>query len=399
VVGVDADGEERVHAVLVLTPEARIDDVVRGANATLEDHQRVWSTSVWPGEALPRTEGTQKLKRRELRRWVESGQTNPAATGAGHTLEEVVGRFASGRTLTDDTTLDELGLSSLDRVELLMALEDAFQVTLDEAAIAEAPTLGHLRQLVTPEDYKAAGQPTEAGRGGAETRVEPIRFPSWNRSWPSWFLRRISLPTWILPLGRVFMKMDARGLEHLATIEGPVIFASNHQSHMDTPAIFLALPPRWRYRVAPAMAKEFFKAHFNPDDYSRKAWFTNSLNYYLACQFFNAFPLPQRESGTRQTLRYVGEITGDGYSVLIFPEGRRTENAISPFRPGVAMMSARLNVPVVPVRIDGLDRVLHPKWKWPKRGPVRVSFGPPMHLSGENYPELAQEIQKRVEAL
>ena len=41
-------------------------------------------------------------------------------------------------------------------------------------------------------------------------------------------------------------------------------------------------------------------------------------------QFFNAFPLPQREAGTRQTLRYIGEVIADGYSVLIFPEGRRT---------------------------------------------------------------------------
>ncbi|HET9370872.1 MAG TPA: AMP-binding protein [Vicinamibacterales bacterium] len=400
VVGVSADGEERVHAVLVLAPDARTEDAVRGANATLEDHQRVWSTSVWPGEALPRTEGTQKLKRRELRRWVESGQTASAAAGAGHTLEDVVSRFASGRTLTDDTTLDELGLSSLDRVELLMALEDAFQVTLDEAAMAEAPTIGHLRALIAPEEYKGGGQRTDVAAAAVESRAaEPIRFPSWNRSWPSWFIRRISLPTWILPLGRVFMQISVQGPEHLAKIEGPVIFAANHQSHMDTPAILIALPPKWRYRVAPAMAKEFFKAHFNPRDYSRKAWFTNSLNYYLACQFFNAFPLPQREAGTRQTLRYVGEITGDGYSILIFPEGRRTENAISPFRPGVAMMSARLDVPVVPVRIEGLDRVLHPKWKWPKRGPVRVAFGEPMRLSGENYPEMAQEIQKRIEAL
>ena len=56
-----------------------------------------------------------------------------------------------------------------------------------------------------------------------------------------------------------------------------MIFAANHQSHFDTPAILQALPPRWRYRVAPAMAKEFFKAHFFPDQYGATAWLTNSL--------------------------------------------------------------------------------------------------------------------------
>jgi hypothetical protein len=61
---------------------------------------------------------------------------------------------------------------------------------------------------------------------------------------------------------------------------------------MDTPVLMLAMPARWRYRLAPAMAKEFFRAHFNPGSVTRKEWFTNSLNYYLSCQFFNAFPLP-----------------------------------------------------------------------------------------------------------
>ena len=69
---------------------------------------------------------------------------------------------------------------------------------------------------------------------------------------------------------------------------------------------------RWRYRVAPAMAKEFFKAHFYPEQFSRKAYVQNSANYYLASLFFNAFPLPQRESGTRQTLRYIGELISRG---------------------------------------------------------------------------------------
>src|SRR5262249_21969768 len=148
------------------------------------------------------------------------------------------------------------------------------------------------------------------------------------------------------------------GREHLSGVDGPVIFAANHQSYMDAPVVLAALPARLRYRVAPAMAKELFKPHFFPDDYGRSAWFTNSLNYYLAALFFNAFPLPQREAGARQTLRYIGEVLEDRFSVLIFPEGERaTGGSIGRFRPGIGMIAARLGVPVVPVRIDGLDRV------------------------------------------
>jgi len=164
--------------------------------------------------------------------------------------------------------------------------------------------------------------------------------------------------------------------------------------------LMIALPARWRYWLAPAMAKEFFKPHFNPQEYSRKAWFTNSLNYYLSCQFFNAFPLPQREAGTRQTLRYIGDVTGDGYSVLIFPEGKRSQTGeIGRFMPGVGMIASRLGAPVVPVRLDGLEKVLHQKMKFPRRGPVRVTFGAPMTLTGEDYAHLAKQVEDAVNAL
>jgi long-chain acyl-CoA synthetase len=292
---------------------------------------------------------------------------------------------------------------------MLMALEEAFQTTLDESMLAEANTIGELKRLVevpggTP-DLKVRGSMEEMEpptfRSG-EPRAEPrtIPFPSWNRTWLSWFIRRISLPTWILPLARVFLKLRVAGLEHLRTLEGPVIFASNHQSHMDTPTIMIALPARWRYRLAPAMAKEFFTRHFHPETATRKQWFTNSLNYYLSCQFFNAFPLPQREAGTRQTLRYIGAVLDDGYSVLIFPEGKRTQTGeVQPFRPGVGMIGSRLGVPVVPVRLDGLEKVLHQKMKFPERGPVRVAFGAPMRLTGDDYEALAKQIEEAVRAL
>jgi long-chain acyl-CoA synthetase len=230
--------------------------------------------------------------------------------------------------------------------------------------------------------------------------AEPVEFPSWNRTWPARTLRRASLPTWILPLARVFARTTVDGRSHLERLTGPVIFAANHQSHMDTPVILAAMPARVRYRVATAMAKEFFKAHFFPDQHGRQAWLTNSLNYYLAALFFNAFPLPQREAGARQTLRYIGEVLEDGFSVLIFPEGRRSETGdIDHFRPGIGMIASRLNVPVVPVRIEGLDKVLHPSWRMARPGAVRVAFGAPLTLTGENYEELARRVEEAVRSL
>jgi long-chain acyl-CoA synthetase len=403
VVGVASGGEERIHAVLVLEPGTSPDAVVKAANHRLEDHQRIRRASLWPGPALPRTEGTQKLKRREIQRWASGEVTTPASATSATGVVDIVASRIGGRTVTPETTLEELGLSSLDRVELMMALEEAFHVTLDESALAGGRTLGEVDRLVRGGDVASPGVTTSDATAKTPHRTTvdgPIAFPRWNRSWPARVLRRASLPTWVLPLMGQFMDLTVVGADHLRAEPGPVILAANHQSHLDTPAILLALPRDRRYRVAPAMAKEFFAAHFNPGTVSRLEWLGNTLNYYLACEFFNAFPIPQREAGTRQTLRYIGEVVADGYSILIFPEGRRSAaGEIGPFRPGVGMIAARLDVPVIPVRVSGLDAVMPAGSLSPKRGPVRVSFGPPLRLEGLDYAALAERVERAVRAL
>jgi long-chain acyl-CoA synthetase len=391
VVGVSSGtgGDERVHAVLVVDPGTDPDAVARAANAQLADHQKVRRALVWPEPELPRTEGTRKLKRAAIRDWVRSGSTPRHVKSGSDALAALVARYAGRDDVSPTATLEELGLSSLERVELMVALEDTFGTRINEGAFAEARSVSDLKALV---DKGAAA--------GASAPAEPVVFPGWNRSWPAHAVRRASLPTWILPLGRIFARLDVQGLEHLAKIDKPVILAVNHQSHFDVPVVLMALPARLRYTVAPAMAKEFFKAHFFPDQYGRKAWFTNSLNYYLAALFFNAFPLPQREAGAMQTLRYIGDVLESGYSVLIFPEGKRTDaGEIDRFRPGIGMIASKLDVPVVPVRLEGLDRILHHTWKWPRVGRARVAFGEPMRLSGEDYEALAKQVEDAVRAL
>ena len=106
------------------------------------------------------------------------------------------------------------------------------------------------------------------------------------------------------------------------------------------------------------------------------------------------------QAGARQTLRYAGDLVSSGFSVLIFPEGKRTDHGeIGPFRPGVGMMAARLGVPVVPVRLEGVDRVLHHTWKMAVPGRVRVVFGAPMQLTGEDYLDLTAQVESAVRKL
>ncbi len=387
VVGSVADAEERVHAVLVLARGVEPEAVVAEANRSLHDHQRVRGVSVWPGEALPRTEGTKKLKRQAVREWVATGTSVATTSSSDDALQGLMEKFAGARSMTGDTSLEQLGLSSLERVELMVALEDKFQTRLDESKFAEARTIDELRALV-------AQAPAQADV------AEPVDFPSWNRHPVVGVMRRLSLATWILPLARVFAWLDVRGLEHIRPLQGPVVFAANHQSHFDVPVILAALPGHIRKTVAPAMAKEFFKEHFFPEGQPWRRIFIKRLNYYLAAFFFNAFPLPQREAGARQTLRYIGEIAGDGFSILIFPEGRRaTDGAITTFQGGIGMIGSRLALPIVPVRIEGVDRILHPSATMARPGRVTVSFGAPIRLTGDDYAAEAARVEAAVKAL
>jgi long-chain acyl-CoA synthetase len=419
VVGAPVAGStaERVQAVLLLAPGTDADVVMRNANARLGDHQKIRAAAVWPGTELPRTEGTRKLKRRELRAWLVGREAGlPAeARSAKAGVREILARFAPGRTIEPATTIAELGLSSLERVELMMALEESLQITVDESAFSAAETVADLEAMTDPPSSPPSppSPPSASQSGYGETSRSAsgpaagpsgdpanLSFPSWNRSLPARLARRVSLPTWILPLGRIFARVTVTGLEHLEKIEGPVIFAANHQSHFDGPVILDSLPPRWRYRTAPAMMREFFNAHYFPERYGRKAWFTNSLNYYLSSLFFNAFPLTQGGAGTRQTLRYIGDLVGEGYSILIFPEGRRTESGeIARFLPGVGMIAARLGVPVVPVRLDGLQHVLPRHARFPTSARARCAFGAPMLLTGNDYAALAARVEAAVRAL
>ena len=126
----------------------------------------------------------------------------PGRDAGGDSVEALLARFARGREVSGATTLEELGLSSLERVELMVALEDRFQTRLDEGRFAEAASVADLKRLV---EAPAAADAVE----------EPVDFPSWNRTWPVSLVRRLSLATWILPLARVFAHARVEGLEHL----------------------------------------------------------------------------------------------------------------------------------------------------------------------------------------
>ena len=373
-------GRNRVHAVLVIDPGVKAEEIVRTANAQLEDYQRIRDVSLWTDGALPRTEGTSKLKRHEIQTWVDTGHT-PEIVSPPTSITDVLKKYAPGRDIKPETTLDELGLSSLDRAQLMIDLEQHLDVTIDESLLTSAHTVSDLSELSSPS--------------AAED------FPRWSRSWPAQILRNVSLCLLWLPLARIFASVHIEGVEHLSNVRGPVIFTPNHQSHLDTPLILSALPAHYRYHVAAAMWKEYFDAHFSPRNYPRYKSVFSTLLYWLIALFFNGFPVPQTEVGARQSLRYAGDLVSDGWSVLFFPEGERTEaGEIHPFQPGIGLLAKHLGVPVIPIRLRGVEKVLHRHAYWPHRGPVEITFGPPLERwKGLDYAAVTKRIEQAVRTL
>jgi long-chain acyl-CoA synthetase len=326
---------DQVHAALILrnadTPREEIAQWIRRANERLEAHQRIRNWSIWPLADFPRTASTLKVKR-----------------GA------VVEQLTNG-TVEETTEPDPSAMSSLERVELLTRLEERHGIEIDEDAFSRATTAADLKQFMS--------HPTEAHL--------PPPLPAWPLSPPVRALRWVFQRCLAVPLFRNRLPLTITGIENLEGLDPPVLFAANHASDLDTPAVFTALPTIWRKRIAPAMRADYFGSTWK-----------FRLQFLAARALYNAFPLPQEMTGTRRAFEYTAELVRRGYCPLVFPEGRRTrDGGLQNFRPGIGMMAVRLRIPVVPIYIGGMFQVYSREDTWPKTGPVHVSIGKPMRFA------------------
>jgi long-chain acyl-CoA synthetase len=263
----------------------------------------------------------------------------------------------------------DLKLDSLGRVELLSALEDQYQIELDEAAITEATTIADIERIVN--------------RGKSEAIAYP--YPRWAMRFPITWIRFIVYQSFLLPLTLIICRVRAIGVERFANVKPPVLFISNHVTDVDAALIISALPWRWRYRMAIAMAGE-----------TLRDWrMTSRFRYTLGAALFNVFPLP-RQSGFRQSFAYAGEAVDRGFSILIFPEGTETKDGnIQPFKAGIGLLTSELKIPVVPIMLRGLFELKQQRRRFIKPGTVSVTFGEPiMFGADETPPAITNELEK-----
>jgi long-chain acyl-CoA synthetase len=397
VVGIERNGNAEPCAALLLREGASAEDAVKRANQLLAEYQRMRMWVEWPGEDFPRT-STQKPKRNQIadvvREMIHQSPLLAPSTrekwgtqSAGplpELIEKISGR--SIRELNDDASLDsDLGLSSLDRVELLGAVEDRYQVDLSEARFSSVRTVGDLERML---------------RGEAPPGMA-YHHPGWVLHWPVTWLRFLAHYLLMRPAIMLLGWPRIEGREHLRGVTGPLLVVANHIGDVDPGFILTALPARFRHRLAIATGGEALEALRSPAaDRAPFLKIYDRMQWTLGVALLNLFPLP-REAGFRRSFAYAGEAVDRGYNVLVFPEGRHTTDGnMLPFRSGIGLLAENLGIPVLPMRIDGLFEVKQAGRKFAAPGKIRVKIGEPIKFSpGSDASQIAEELRETVRAL
>jgi long-chain acyl-CoA synthetase len=411
VVGLERGENAEPCAVLILRDFYRRDGArpVSRANETLAEYQHMRTWFIWPEEDFPRS-STQKPRRNVIRDAVEAGLRGQAPTNAASPLTELLTRITgrTAQTLMPDANLESgLGLSSLERVELLSALEDRYQVDLNETNFANAATVGDLEKLlrdtsVASRQSLVVGKPSEPPTTDDQRlRGLAFHYPRWTLRWPTTWLRLAA--HYLLARPAVFLLGWPRvtGRENLRDVRGPLLVISNHVADVDVGFIQTALPARLRHKLATATGGEALERLRSP--VPDRAWFQriyDRVQWTLGVALLNLFPLP-RQSGFRKSFAYAGEAVDRGYSVLVFPEGKHTtDGKLCPFRNGVGLLANNLRIPVLPMRIDGLFEVKSAGKKFAAPGRIQVRIGKPAQFAPETDPEeIARALQSAVENL
>ena len=416
VVGVKSGLTEEVHAVVVPNEAAAVmagDGDVRKAiqremqllARDLPSYHRLQYIHLWR-EPLPRSpEGELRrdvvlarlrtdLERRPQR---QPGLPAPALEGAQEAalLQELarLSAIPADEIRQESDLYTDLGLDSLEAIELLLFLESQLGVAIPDERADSIRTVGDLQREIV-----LCGK-LPAGSVGAPRENLPSLLPAREKSPFDRALLRLSLSS-LDALYSSYFQLELPEANGIFPREGPYIIAANHSSHLDVGAIMTALARQRGKGEAERLhvlgARDYF---FNK---KLKSWFFS--------RFFNVVPIRRDQTGL-DGLRTAKSILSNGEPVLIFPEATRSRTGkMQAFKPGLGLLAYETNVPVIPAYIRGTYDALPAGRAFPKSAAVQVRFGAPIpmdqfrsHALAENkdelYRRIAQEVRATIERL
>src|SRR5215471_19063022 len=420
--GKPGEERDRLHAVIVPNFDelkkrkiVNAKEVIRydieGLSSQIATTKRVISYEIWQDD-LPRT-STRKIKRFEVQKRVEANQAKKLSQDAELPAEKPLSpeetawleqpdvqralkllrdaSHSAPKNLRPTHNLElDLGLDSMQRVELLSRLEEELGGDVEESQLAEIYTIKDLIDAVLQSAASGAGKPgtrvTFAGWKAilAEEPDDPevlaLAHPSrLNDSF--WYL--ISRLTQVISLDRFDLRVS--GLEKLPK-NGPCVISSNHQSYLDPLILASVIPAERFYRLFAVGTSEIFGKGL-----MRRL--ARSLKTVVVDPDANLVPAMRAGAfGLRH-----------GLSLILYPEGERSiDGTPRIFKKGAAILSIHMQVPIVPVAIDGFYEV------WPRHKPfqgfkpVKIKFGNPIlppaesEASEEAYEKLTAELKTQV---
>ena len=342
----------------------------------LPEYQRVRDYVV-RSEALPRT-ATRKVRRFELMKQVES-----LGLGAGphrdpgqlvftdeerELMESAVGRAlaaailphaaAAAPPIHPQMNLElDLGLDSLARAECISSIEESLGVEFDDAALGAALTVGDVIALANGNNSCAGLNPSLAAartKKGADWGQILNRV---NEDAPEieQILKRKSLTTLIAYLllrpiyfaSRLLLRMEVQGLEHLERLAAPFLICPNHQSFLDPILVCSVYPYRLLKNIFHVGASEYWRNVFSAQ----------------VARLLNIVPVDP-DTNLMKAMRAGAAGLQAGKILNIYPEGERSfDGLLHQFKKGAAILASELNLPIVPVALDGVYKVL-PRKSW-----------------------------------
>ncbi|HZJ67139.1 MAG TPA: 1-acyl-sn-glycerol-3-phosphate acyltransferase, partial [Kofleriaceae bacterium] len=384
VVGLPGDaGHETVAALIVpdyeqpgMDREAVRDAVrehVKKISKSLPLYKRLKVVHLWDHD-LPKT-ASRKVRRRDVIKEVQ--RLERAARGGAELKKLDVGAGAGGSwlhdlladvsqkkrgTITGESRLDELGFDSLMFTELAVALEAAGVNLPDPQELQTVETVADVERLIARAGARTRSEKPRRDRLAREKAAEDrkadddIDVPR-----PLVALGRRALRGGMKALYQRVLETDVYGSANVPPFGGYIVCA-NHASHLDTGLIKYALGEHGEALVALAAKDYFF------DDPVRRMYFEN---------FTNLVPM-ERHGSLRESLRLAGEVIHDGYVLLIFPEGTRSETGVmSDFKPSLGYLAMTNRCGILPMYLSGTHEAM-PKGRYlPRRGArVAAYVGP-----------------------
>lgn len=371
------NGAVQIHAVLLLADAgAKPENIIAQANASLSSYQHITAYSVWGEDDFPRS-ATRKVKKEVVRAALKiQAHTQHAADVSTTPLMRIISHVCNVamHDITEASVLvRDLQLDSLKRVELVARIEQEFLVVIDEAAIGPTTTVQQLQEMMSSK--------------------KPVKSVAPLARWPRWLIIRIIgfiVQEVFLLLSRLFMRVEITGLEHLNNSKGPVLYMVNHLSNWDAAVVARVLPWRVRFWLSFAAAQDVVY-----EEYRYVSWLIDLV--------FNSFPLPRQVDGAIKVgLENTGAMLDQGFSVVVFPEGKiSTDVQLLPFKEGAGLMATHMNVPVVCIRIRAIEKIFPHYALIPRRfGTVYVSIAAPVKfLRSQAYGQATQQLEQIVQHL